>query len=92
MHHLSTILRRRCVDQGAPPSAIFGQNLEDKLSQNVASSDSDKARTLEQILEIAQRFQIPMGIEWVDRQNEAAAKPKHLRNASVRQLLSSVLI
>jgi hypothetical protein len=72
-------------------STIFGQSLDQKLRQDCATYDSDKRTTLEQLVELAQRFQLPMGIEWVDRPNETTAKPIHLRNVNVKEVISHVL-
>ena len=72
-------------------STIFGQSLDQKLRQNCATYDSDKRTTLEQLIELAQRFQIPMGIEWVDRPDDATAKPIHLRNVNVAEVISHIL-
>jgi hypothetical protein len=71
--------------------AIFGQSLEAKLIQDLATYDSVRTTTLEQLVEVAQRFQIPMGLEWVDTPNEKAAKPIHVRNIRLRELISKIL-
>jgi hypothetical protein len=44
----------------------FAQRTDQRLNQTVTAYDSDKAGTLEQLVEAAQRFQISMGIEWAD--------------------------
>lgn len=72
-------------------STIFGQSLDQKLKQDCATYDSDKRTTLEQLIELAQRFKLPMGIEWVDRPGETTAKPIHLRDVSVKDVTSYIL-
>lgn len=72
-------------------STIFGQSLDQKLKQDCATCDSDKRTTLEQLVELAQRFQLPMGIEWVDTPDETTVKPIHLQNVSVKEVISHIL-
>ena len=75
----------------ATNSATLGQSLETKLSQKLRTYDSDKSTTLEQLTEVAQRFQLPAGIEWVDKPNQQAAKPVHLRNLTLREVISAIV-
>ena len=72
-------------------SPICGQSLETKLNRDLASYDSNRATTLEQLLELAQRFQLPMGIEWVDTPNEKPARPIQERNIKLRDVISRIL-
>ena len=56
------------------PKAI-GQQAGSKLDQQIDSFDSEAQSGEEQLIELAQRFQLPIGIEWVDALDKRAAPP-----------------
>jgi hypothetical protein len=68
----------------------FAQRTDQRLNQTIPAYDSDKTSTLEQLIEVAQQFQIPMGIEWADAPNETNVKPIHFHNISVKEIISRI--
>jgi hypothetical protein len=73
------------------PRAAAGQALEDRLAQTVEAFDSESPSTVGQLVEVAQAFRIPMGIEWNYTPNEGQARPVHVGKASVRDVIRAVL-
>jgi hypothetical protein len=70
---------------------VNGQTLQSKLTQNVVEFDSESTSTIEQLVELAKKFQIPMGIEWLYMENEKPARPIHIRNVAVQDVLRAIL-
>lgn len=70
---------------------VTGQTVESKLAQKVEAFDSEKLSTVEQLVELAQRFQIPMGIEWLDVADERIIRPVHARETTVQNVLRQIL-
>jgi hypothetical protein len=68
-----------------------GQTLEEKLLSRVDAFDSESKSAPMQVIEIAQRFNIPMGIEWSDDSPDSAPSPVHMRNTTVGSLLAQIL-
>lgn len=71
--------------------AVIGQTVESKLAQNVETFDSENPSTVGQLIDFAQRFEIPMGIEWLYAAKEKPARPVHLRKAAVREVLRTII-
>lgn len=72
------------------PHAISAQDLEDKLDRRVDFIPwATNAR--EQLVQVAQHYKIPMGIEWVLETNEKQTKPVPGNNSTVMTLLNSIL-
>jgi hypothetical protein len=72
------------------PKAI-GQQVKSRLDQQIDVFDSEAPSGEEQLIELAQRFQIPIGIEWVDDRNKETALPVHLRKTTVREAIRHIL-
>src|SRR5262245_11398772 len=70
---------------------IIGQHVQSKLDQEVDVFDSKAASGEEQLIELAQHFQIPLGIEWVDYRSEKTVLPVHLRKTTVREAIRHIL-
>jgi hypothetical protein len=68
-----------------------GQSLEAKLKQPVDSFDSQSDSTCGQLIDLAQGFLLPMGIEWVDEPSVRTARSIHVRNATVEDALHQIL-
>lgn len=68
-----------------------GQTLEAKLAAKVDSFDSSAKSIPLQLVEVAQRFNVPMGIEWLDSSPAEAAVPLQLRDTTVGGLLAQIL-
>ncbi len=74
-----------------PPSPVTGQGLQSKLAQRVKAFDSESSSTVSQLIDFAQRFQIPMGIEWLDKSDEGVAPPIHARNTTAQRILQQIV-
>lgn len=72
-------------------SSVTAQRLQSKLIQKVKAFDSDNSSTVSQLVDFAQRFQIPMGIEWVDNSNEKAAASMHAQNTTAQRILQQIV-
>lgn len=72
-------------------SLTDGQTLEEKLAFRVDAFNSEAGSIPTQLIEVAQRFNIPMGIEWPDDSQKRAASPVHVQDTTVRNLLSQIL-
>jgi hypothetical protein len=70
---------------------IFCQTVDSKLTQKVEAFDSESSSTVEQLIELAQKFQVPMGVEWLLTADEKPARPVHVRKALVRDALKVIL-
>src|SRR5260370_26789083 len=70
-----------------PLSSVTGQGLQSKLAQRVKAFDSESSSTVGQLIDFAQHFQIPMGIEWLDNSDEGVAPPIHARNTTAQRIL-----
>ncbi len=68
-----------------------GQTLEERLSLRVEAFDSESKSTPVRLVEVAQQFNIPMGIEWSDDLQAKAPSPVHIRNTTVGNLLRQIL-
>lgn len=75
----------------APSCLVEAQSLQSKLLQKVKTFDTDNSSTVGQLIEFAQRFEVLMGIEWIDNSNEKAADPVHARNTTAQQILQRIL-
>jgi hypothetical protein len=73
------------------PSLVNGQTLKLKLAQRVAAFDSTNPLPFGQLVELAQAFRIPMGIEWLNLPDENASAPIHVRNTTILAILSQIL-
>ena len=74
-----------------PSCSVTAQDLQSKLTQRVKAFDSYKSSTVDQLVDFAQRFKIPMGIEWVDKSKERAAAPVHARNTTAQRILQHIV-
>jgi len=72
-------------------SLASGQTLEEKLAIRVDAFDSESKSVPVRLIELAQRFNIPMGIEWSDDPQAKAPSPVHIRDTTIRNLLSQIL-
>ncbi len=72
------------------PKAL-GQRIQSKLDQQIDSFDSEAQSGEEQLIEIAQRFQIPIGIEWSDTRAKKSAPPVHLREITIREAIRHII-
>lgn len=87
---LPTALRARSAEIRQPRTSV--QSLEDKLSQKAAFIPRSKS-ALEQLIEIAQHYELPMGIEWFDRpREEKAAVTLPSDSVTVRDLIQTILL
>jgi hypothetical protein len=68
-----------------------GQTLEEKLAVKVDTFDSEAKSVLLQLIEVAQRFSIPMGIEWSDDSEDQGPFKVHVRDTTAGSLLSQIL-
>lgn len=68
-----------------------GQTLETKLASKVDTFDSATRSIPLQLIEVAQRFDIPMGIEWSDAFPDDGPAPVHIRDTTVGDLLARIL-
>jgi hypothetical protein len=68
-----------------------GQTLESKLELRVDAFNSESKSIPLQLIEVAQRFNIPMGIEWSDKSRADARSPLHVGDITVGSLLSQIL-
>jgi hypothetical protein len=69
---------------------ICGQSLNSKLLQRASFAPKSKF-VVDQLIEVAQHYQIPMGIEWIDRPvATVSASPKD-RPTTVRRLVATIL-
>ena len=67
-----------------------GQSLESKLSQKTDFVPS-AASTKELLIQVAQHYEIPMGIEWVNLTNGPAPHSPLAKQPTVRDLIRSIL-
>jgi hypothetical protein len=84
---LQTKKMRTAAQESLTPTQI----LESKLDQKVAFVPQTKS-ALEQLVEIAQHYQIPMGIEWDNRPDFKTGALALGRDATVRELINAVLL
>jgi len=69
---------------------IHGQSLESKLMQKATFIPTSQSG-LEQLRQIAQHYEIPMGIEWADPSEAGKLARKFRRNATVRGVINTIL-
>jgi len=70
------------------------QDIEAKLAQKIAFVPGSDKSTLEQLIEVAKHYKIPMGIEWAEGkppQEAHVALPSSESGATVRDLLSAIV-
>jgi len=72
-------------------SKVFGQSLDARLGQRIAKYNSEKTTPLEQLIELAQKFQIPMGIEWVDDSADTLTPSINLRGTTPKGVMAQIL-
>jgi hypothetical protein len=70
---------------------IQAQSQEPKLNLKVEVFDSDQSSSLDQLIELGKKFQIPMGIEWSYKANEKVAAPIHLGGVTVSEVVKHIL-
>jgi hypothetical protein len=70
----------------------ISQTLEEKLAVKVDTFNSVTKSVPLQLIEVAQRFNIPMGIEWSDDSEDKGSSQVQMRNTTVRSLLSRILV
>jgi hypothetical protein len=72
-------------------STLEAQDLSSRLSQP-ANYRPKAMTTLQQLIEVAQHYRIPMGIEWVqDTKTETAPQPETTRAATANDLINAIL-
>src|SRR5713101_6497739 len=74
-----------------PLCSIGGQELQSKLAQRVKAFDSESPSTVGQLIDFARRFEIPMGIEWVEKAGEKPASSIHARNTTPQRILQHIV-
>lgn len=72
-------------------SLASGQTLEEKLTLRIDAFDSESKSIPVRLIEVAQMFKIPMGIEWSDDPQAKALSPVHARNITIGNLLRQIL-
>ena len=83
------VLSLVCIVAWSGP-ALFGQTLKEKLDQR--TTFVPRALTpVEQLIEIAQNFKIPMAIEWLEVGDSAAKPSLDSRARTVRQLIRGII-
>lgn len=71
---------------------VFAQTGDSQvLYQQIDVFDSEAQSAEEQLIELAQRLNIPIGIEWSDAHTKKAAPPVHLRKTTVREAIRHIL-
>lgn len=75
---------------GVASSLAAGQSLQSKLAQKT-DFVPNAASTKERLIEVARHFEIPMGIEWVNRTNYPAPHSPLANQPTVRELIRSIL-
>ncbi len=93
MYHLkiSVTLLVFLMSSLLPSCPVPAQGLQSKLIQKVNAFDSDSLSTVGQLIDFAQHFQIPMGIEWIDNSNERAPESVHARNTTAQRILQQIV-
>src|SRR6266481_1388356 len=86
---INVILLITCLPSSLANAAE--QTLHSKLAQHVSGFDSENSSTEGQLIELAQQFHIPMGIELVERVGESSAKPIQARNTSAKAVLEQIV-
>ena len=72
-------------------STLNAQDLSSRLSQP-AHFQPKATTTLQQLIEVAQHYRIPMGIEWIgDTQTETAPQPETIKRRTVNDLIAAIL-
>src|SRR5829696_1608573 len=72
-------------------STLNAQDLSSRLSQP-ANYRPTASTTLQQLIEVAQHYRVPMGIEWVgDTKKEAVPLPETIRAPTVNDLINAIL-
>jgi hypothetical protein len=61
------------------------------LAQRVKAFDSERSSTVGQLVDVAQRFQIPMGIELANESQESVAPPIHARNTTAQRIIQQIV-
>jgi len=72
-------------------SSIKGQGLQSELARRVKAFDSESSSTIGQLVDFAQRFQIPMGIELASESEESVAPPIHARNTTAQRIIQQIV-
>jgi hypothetical protein len=60
------------------PSSVKCQGLQSELAQRVKAFDSERSSIVGQLVDFAQRFQIPMGIELANESQDERSSKKQL--------------
>ena len=72
-------------------SSLNAQDLSSRLSQP-ADYQPKATTTLQQLIEVAQHYRIPMGIEWIQETNaETVAPPEPINKGTVNDLIVAIL-
>jgi hypothetical protein len=72
-------------------STLNAQDLSSQLAKP-ANYQPKATTTLKQLIEVAQHYRIPMGIEWIhDEKTEAAPLPEATKSRTVNDLISAIL-
>lgn len=69
---------------------IYGQSLDSKLLQK-ASFVPTSTSAVDQLIEVAQHYDIPMGIEWIDRPDARVLTLPQSKGATVQGLITAIL-
>ena len=72
-------------------SSVNGQGLQSELAQRVKAFDSESSSTVRQLVDFAQRFQIPMGIELAIESEQSVAPPIHARNTTAQRIIQQIV-
>ena len=69
---------------------IYGQSLDSRLLQK-ASFVPKSTSALDQLIEVAHHYEIPMGIEWIDRPDAKVLTLPQSKRTSVQRLITAIL-
>ena len=73
-----------------PPSRSAAEDLKQKLARRVRFTPKSPS-PLEQLIEVAKAFHIPMGIEWREPQNCQSVSPPADRQQTIKEVLVAIV-
>lgn len=71
-------------------SVVYAQTLKERLEQETDFTPSPAAPA-EQLIQIAQQFQIPMAIEWVEPEHRPAKPVTEFSKGSVMEIIAAIV-
>ena len=88
---MATIILLAFIVFGGPASISFGGTLAEKVEQQTDFQPQQRSAPVEQLIEVAQKFKIPMAIEWLEQPGQEFPTSLAFHKGTILHLLEAIV-